>query len=81
MCVTVILAAVVPKLGPIISLFGAVFSSSLALIFPPVVDVLTFGLEGMGQYYWRLWKNVAIMLFGICGFALGAYISILELIK
>lgn len=75
----VILAAVVPKLGPIISLFGAVFSSSLAVIFPPIIEVLTFGLEGMGKYYWKLWKNLAIVKFGVLGFVFGAYVSIVEL--
>ncbi|XP_031624777.1 proton-coupled amino acid transporter-like protein CG1139 isoform X2 [Contarinia nasturtii] len=78
---TFIFAAVVPKLGPIISLFGAVFSSSLALIFPPVVEVLTFGSKGMGRFHWKLLKNMAIITFGIYGFVLGAYLSILDLMK
>lgn len=77
--IIVILAAVVPKLGPIISLFGAVFSSSLAVIFPPIIEVLTFGLDGMGKYYWKLWKNSAIVIFGVLGFVFGAYVSIVEL--
>ncbi|XP_055303041.1 proton-coupled amino acid transporter 1-like isoform X2 [Sitodiplosis mosellana] len=78
--VTFILAAVVPKLGPIISLFGAVFSSSLALLIPPLIDFLTFGLQGMGRFYWRLWKNIAIFVLGVLGFIFGAYASIVELV-
>lgn len=71
----------VPKLGPIISLLGAVFSSSLALIFPPILEYLTFELNGMGYCYWKLWKNTAILLFGIVGFVFGAYVSMLELLQ
>lgn len=75
----VILAAVVPKLGPIISLFGAVFSTSLALLLPPLIDYLTFGLNGMGRFYWRLWKNIAIFVLGLIGFVFGTYASLVEL--
>lgn len=67
----VILAALVPNLGPIISLVGALSSSTLALIFPPLIEIVTFGPERMGRYYWMLWKNLAIMLFGILGFFFG----------
>lgn len=79
--IAVILAALVPNLGPIISLVGALSSSTLALIFPPMIQIVTFGPERMGRYYWQLWKNLAIMLFGILGFFFGSYASIMALLN
>lgn len=77
----VFLAAIVPNLGPIISLVGALSSSTLALIFPPLIEIITFWPNKMGQYYWVLWKDIAIILFGFCGFFFGSYASIMELIN
>lgn len=79
--IAVVLAALVPNLGPIISLVGALSSSTLALIFPPMIEIVTFGPERMGRYYWKLWKNLAIMLFGILGFFFGSYASIMALLN
>ncbi|XP_055303048.1 proton-coupled amino acid transporter-like protein CG1139 isoform X2 [Sitodiplosis mosellana] len=79
--ITFILAALVPNLGPIISLVGALSSSTLALIFPPLIEIVTFGPERMGRYYWRLWKDLAIMIFGILGFFFGSYASIMALLN
>lgn len=75
------MAALVPRLDAIISLVGALSSSTLALIFPPLIHIVTFGTDGMGRYYWQLWKNLAIMMFGILGFFFGSYASIMELLK
>lgn len=66
----------VPNLGPIISLVGAVSSSTLALIFPPLIEIITFAPDKLGRYYWVLWKDITIMVFGILGFMFGSYASI-----
>lgn len=78
---TVLLAAIIPKLESIISLVGAVSSSTLALIFPPLIEMITFWPNNQGQRFWVLWKDIAIMCFGILGFVFGSYSSIAELLK
>lgn len=70
----------VPNLGPIISLVGAVSSSTLALIFPPLIEIITFWPNKLGKHNWVLWKDVGIMLFGILGFIFGSYASIMEIL-
>ncbi|XP_037031296.1 proton-coupled amino acid transporter-like protein CG1139 isoform X2 [Bradysia coprophila] len=77
---TFVLAAIIPNLGPIISLVGAVSSSTLALIFPPLIEIITFWPNKLGQNYWVLWKDIAIMIFGILGFIFGTYTSIAQIL-
>lgn len=79
MSFTVVLAAIVPNLGPIISLVGAVSSSTLALIFPPLIEIITFWPK-LGRNNWMLWKDIGIMIFGILGFVFGTYASIMEIL-
>lgn len=74
--ITFALAAAIPNLGAVISLVGAFSSSALALIFPPLIEIITFWPNRLGKYYWMLWKDIAIMMFGIAGFAFGSYVSI-----
>lgn len=66
----------IPDLGAVISLVGAVSSSALALIFPPIIEVITFWKVGLGRYNWILWKDMAIVVFGLLGFGFGSYSSI-----
>ncbi|XP_067003578.2 proton-coupled amino acid transporter-like protein pathetic isoform X2 [Anabrus simplex] len=78
---TVGLSAGVPNLGSVISLVGAVTLSTLGLIFPSVIELVTYWEHsGLGKFKWRLWKNTFVILFGILGFATGAYSSILEIV-
>lgn len=78
---SVILAAIIPNLGPIISLVGAVSSSTLALIFPPLLEIITFWPNGLGRGYWVLWKDIGIMIFGILGFFFGTYTSLEQILN
>ncbi|XP_034230033.1 proton-coupled amino acid transporter-like protein pathetic isoform X1 [Thrips palmi] len=73
---TFVLAALIPDLGAVISLVGAVSSSALALIFPPLIEIITFWKVGLGRYNWILWKDIAIVIFGLLGFGFGSYSSI-----
>jgi proton-coupled amino acid transporter len=76
---TVCLASAVPNLGAVISLVGAVSSSTLALIFPPIIELMTFwsGSNGEGKISpWLMTKDLLIMIFGILGFGFGTYTSI-----
>ncbi|XP_059046360.1 proton-coupled amino acid transporter-like protein pathetic isoform X1 [Achroia grisella] len=69
-------AALIPNLSGIISLVGAFSSSALALIFPPFIEIITFWPDQLGKYDWKLWKDVAIIIFGITGFVFGTYASL-----
>ncbi|KAJ8973666.1 hypothetical protein NQ317_016645 [Molorchus minor] len=78
---TVILAILIPNLGGFISLVGAVCLSMLGLIFPAIIDLVTFYDEPRsGKINWRLWKNVFLICFGLIGFATGTYVSIIDII-
>ena len=78
---TVAMAIAMPKLGPFISLVGAVCLSTLGLMFPSVIELVTFWEldNGLGRLYWRFWKNLAIICFGILGFITGTYVSLKEI--
>ncbi|XP_037957290.1 proton-coupled amino acid transporter-like protein CG1139 [Teleopsis dalmanni] len=78
---TFILAACIPNLGPIISLVGAVSSSALALIAPPIIEIITFWTVGFGRYNWVLWKDIGILVFGLCGFVFGTYASVAQILN
>lgn len=72
----VMLAEMIPHLGLFISLVGAVSSSTLALIFPPIINILTNWDGGYGKYHWSLWKDFVLIIFGTVGFLAGTYVSI-----
>ncbi|XP_063546616.1 proton-coupled amino acid transporter-like protein CG1139 [Cydia strobilella] len=77
------IAIAIPKLSPFISLVGAVCLSFLGLIFPAVIETVTFWdrPNGLGFCKWVLWKNMFLVSFGILGFLTGSYVSILEIIN
>ncbi|KAH8395576.1 hypothetical protein KR222_000484, partial [Zaprionus bogoriensis] len=77
---TFLLAAVIPNLGAIISLVGAVSSSALALIAPPIIEIITFYNVGYGPYNRMLWKDILILVFGLCGFVFGTWASLAQII-
>ncbi|KAB5571390.1 hypothetical protein PHYPO_G00224470 [Pangasianodon hypophthalmus] len=75
---TCVLAILIPELDLVISLVGSISSSALALIFPPLLQILTFHTEGYSA--WVLIKNIVISFLGLVGFVAGTYISIVEII-
>lgn len=76
------MASAVPNLGAVISLVGAVSSSTLALIFPPIIELMTFWPTQPGQKMspWMVAKDLSIMVFGILGFGFGTYTSIVNIL-
>jgi len=44
------IAAAIPNLGPFISLVGAVCLSTLGLMFPAIIEVVTFWEQSAGKY-------------------------------
>ncbi|XP_035772552.1 proton-coupled amino acid transporter-like protein pathetic isoform X1 [Anopheles albimanus] len=76
---TVVIAAALPNLGPFITLIGAVCLSTLGMMFPAIIELVTFYEKpGFGRFNWRLWKNIFLILFGVVGFVTGTYVSIVE---
>ena len=76
----VALAAAIPKLDLFISLVGAVSSSTLALMAPPIIDTVTFWPQ-MGKLKWRLWRNVFLFTIGFLGFLTGSFVSMKNIIN
>ncbi|XP_018022023.1 proton-coupled amino acid transporter 2-like [Hyalella azteca] len=76
--VTLIFASIVPHIGLFISLVGAMASSTLALIFPPLLHSLTF-YDTISCL--SLTKNMLIMVFGVVCFVTGSYYSLAAIIR
>ncbi|XP_078601873.1 proton-coupled amino acid transporter 1-like isoform X1 [Branchiostoma floridae x Branchiostoma japonicum] len=76
--VTFGLAAGIPELGLFISLVGAFSSSALALIFPPLIELLVKYEDGL--HWFVVFRNVFIFLFGFVGFLAGSYVSIEQIV-
>lgn len=78
---TFTMAAIIPNLGSFISLVGAVSTATLALVFPPLLEMVTFWPSRQyGRWNWILWKDVAVCAFGLLGFVIGTSTSVVEII-
>ncbi|XP_068974164.1 proton-coupled amino acid transporter-like protein CG1139 isoform X2 [Bombus flavifrons] len=81
MCfLTFVLAEAIPQLGLFISLVGAVSSTALALVFPPIIEmVVCWQNASLGLF--TISKDILIVLIGLLGFVTGTYESITSIIK
>lgn len=75
----VIIAIAVPTIGPFIGLIGAFCFSILGLLFPVMIEMITFWNKGFGKLNWRLWKNLLVSIFGIFALIFGTKSSIEEI--
>ncbi|OWF52908.1 proton-coupled amino acid transporter 2-like [Mizuhopecten yessoensis] len=75
------ISMVVPHLDLMISLVGSLASSSLALMFPPLIEIITYSAEGERLSAIKVFKNVLIILLGIVGFATGTFAALNEIIR
>ena len=70
------IAALIPNIGLVISLVGAVASTALSVIFPPICESITFWPDGLGRYKWQLVLNILIISFGVYVFIAGTALSL-----
>lgn len=74
------LAIAIPTIGPFMSLIGAVCVSTLGFMFPAIIEIITYyERPGYGFLKWVLLKDIFLVLFGVAGFVIGTYVSILEI--
>ncbi|XP_059150879.1 proton-coupled amino acid transporter 2-like [Physella acuta] len=73
-------AAAIPKLDLLISLIGAFLSTSLALILPALIEVITLSADSEQLPWYIVVKNICIGLFGVLGCITGTYSSINDII-
>lgn len=79
--VTFAVALLIPNVGLLISIIGAICSNSLALVFPVFIEYLvkTRGDNRMSTF--DSIKNVLILLLAVCGFLSGGYEGVLGVIE
>lgn len=77
---TVTLAEAIPYLNLFISLVGAVSSTALALLFPPLLEIVTKSAQS-DLNTWTLLKDIVIMFIGIVGMVTGTYESLNAIVK
>ncbi|XP_053651557.1 proton-coupled amino acid transporter-like protein CG1139 isoform X1 [Cherax quadricarinatus] len=76
--ITFIFAAAIPNIGLFISLVGAVSSSALAIIFPPILEIVTFWPR---VTRFTMIKCALFFTFGIVCFVTGTYASIEAIVE
>ena len=79
--VTFMVAESVPKLSLFISLIGALCSTALALVFPPVIQLILESAQDNGPNIYVLCKNSFILILALLGFLTGSYESLNEIVK
>ncbi|EDV91935.1 GH24318 [Drosophila grimshawi] len=79
--VTLAIAELVPALGLFISLIGALCSTALALVFPPVIELIAHSAPSKGPGLWISMKNLIILLLALLGFFTGSYESLKQIVK
>uniref|UniRef100_A0A8C2VQJ2 Solute carrier family 36 member 3 n=1 Tax=Chinchilla lanigera TaxID=34839 RepID=A0A8C2VQJ2_CHILA len=76
-CLTCVFPILVPRLDLVLSLVGSVSSSALALIIPPLLEIITFYPEDMSCV--TIAKDIVISTLGLLGCFLGVYQALYEL--
>jgi proton-coupled amino acid transporter len=77
---TFMIAELVPKLSLLLSLIGALCSTALALVFPPVIQCI-LNLQSDETSNYITVKNIVILLVALLGFCTGTYESVSAIVK
>ncbi|XP_014209772.1 proton-coupled amino acid transporter 1 isoform X2 [Copidosoma floridanum] len=77
---TFVLAAAIPQLGLFISLVGAVSSTALALLFPPIIEIVVCW-QNATLDKWTIGKDICILVIGLLGCVTGTYESVTQIVK
>lgn len=81
MFLTVVLAESIPQLGLFISLVGAISSTALALMFPPIIQLVSTYQNTNTLPSLMLVKNMVIIILGMFIFITGTYQSLAAIIQ
>ena len=74
-----LLAELIPHLALFISLVGSLAGAALALLFPPLIELLCYyGQKRLTPAVWI--RNLILMSFGFLGFTTGTYSSLRQII-
>uniref|UniRef100_A0A7I4YF09 Aa_trans domain-containing protein n=1 Tax=Haemonchus contortus TaxID=6289 RepID=A0A7I4YF09_HAECO len=77
---TCAVAELIPHLALFISLIGAFSGASMALLFPPVIELLTcYAKQELSSKIWA--KNIFLLCFAFLGFTTGTYSALSEIFK
>lgn len=79
--ITFAVAALVPNLGLLLSLFGAVFSTIIALVMPALIQLVILSSEEGGLSWFVIIKDSIILLIAFLGLITGGYESLSQIIK
>lgn len=76
------IAELVPALGLFISLIGSLCSTALALVFPPIIEIIVRrDIVSRSARFLMYSKNIVILILALAGFSTGTYESLSEIIK
>nr|XP_032527314.1 proton-coupled amino acid transporter-like protein CG1139 [Danaus plexippus plexippus] len=78
---TFVLAESIPQLGLFISLVGAISSTTLALMFPPIIQLVSHYQNNNGLTVFITVKNLLIISLGLFIFVTGTYQSIASIVQ
>lgn len=79
--VTFSVAVLIPQLDLLLSLIGAVCSTVLALVFPPIMEIIIMPCDPSRTRFLIIFKNSIILILAFLGFLTGGYESISAIVK
>lgn len=77
--INITIAILVPKIGPLIGLIGALCFSILGLMLPIFIEVVTFWDEGWGLLRFRTYKNIAFVAISFICLIFGTKAALIDI--